>query len=425
MLKYKNIQFTLCLLAILSCLIPQVIYAYPIDGYASTGIRRLLRLERVVAGTIKDKPPIAGAMLPLDSIKLSLVSDLRAKKTYDEIFIQDPELAKGLNRLFPNLDESYSIAILDYSPDKPLRYASRQENKGFQPGSVGKLAVVTGLFNELERLYPDNYEKRIELLKNKQVKAGKWALPNIHTVPFFNPENDKLNKRLLIESDVFSLYEWVDHMLSVSSNGAASVVWREAILIEAFCENYENLTFEQGEAYFKEMDRQELSDLGIEVVNGPLRTLGITEEEWRLGTFFTRGGSDRVTPQGGSVGTPRALLKWLYSLEKGTVIDRKSSLEIKRLMYMTDRRIRYAANASLVNDAVYFKSGSLYQCRPEVGFTCAKYMGNKNNFMNSVAIVEKANGNKYMVALMTNVLKKNSNNDHNRLAGQIDKLIEG
>jgi hypothetical protein len=212
-------------------------------------------------------------------------------------------------------------------------------------------------------------------------------------------------------------------MVSVSSNGAASVVWREAILMEAFCENYKDLSFEEGEAYFKEVNRSSLSDFAVEIVNGPLRDIGISKEEWNLGTFFTRGGSERVVPQGGSIGTPKGLMKWLLMLESGNVVDTMSSLEMKRLLYMTDRRIRYASNSSLKNDAVYFKSGSLYQCRPEPDYVCEKYKGNKNNFMNSLAIIEKASGEKYLVTLMSNVLKRNSNNDHNSLAGKIDKLI--
>ena len=115
--------------------------------------------------------------------------------------------------------------------------------------------------------------------------------------------------------------------------------------------------------------------------------------------------------------------KFLIQIEQGNVIDEQSSLEMKRLMYMTDRRIRYAQAPSLKEAAVYFKSGSLYKCDRSKGETCGKYMGNVQNFMNSVAIVEHPNGKKYMVALMTNVLRKNSASDHMYLAGSIDKLI--
>ena len=49
----------------------------------------------------------------------------------------------------------------------------------------------------------------------------------------------------------FSLYEWTDHMLSVSNNGAAAVVWREAILMRVFGSQYPYLSEEQAEEYFK------------------------------------------------------------------------------------------------------------------------------------------------------------------------------
>ena len=36
----------------------------------------------------------------------------------------------------------------------------------------------------------------------------------------------------------------------------------------------------------KETERKVLTDLGNDVVNLPLRDLGITTDEWRLGSFF-------------------------------------------------------------------------------------------------------------------------------------------
>ena len=93
-------------------------------------------------------------------------------------------------------------------------------------------------------------------------------------------------------------------------------------------------------------------------------------------------------------------------------------------MYMTDRRIRYAQAPALKEAAVYFKSGSLYKCDRSNGQVCGKYMGNVQNFMNSVAIVEHPNKTTYMVVLMTNVLGKNSATDHMNLAANIDKLIK-
>jgi hypothetical protein len=399
-------------------------WAYPIDGFLLSGIRRLVRLQLILNGEIKDTPPIAGAQKSINDIKLNLYQTPKSD-SLEMLPEPDPALQKALNAMFPNMHESYSLTLMDISPDKPIRFAKRQETRGFQPGSVGKLAVITGLFCELETLFPDSFENRRELLKTRMVRAGGWAIYDEHTVPFYDPETGKFFKRQVQEKDVFSLFEWADHMLSVSNNGAASVVWREAILMRVFGQEYLTLTEEQAENYFKTTPKPMLSDIAIAVVNEPLRNLGITEDEWRLGLLFTRGASAYIPGKGGSIGSPQGLMKWMVALERGRILDPETSLEIKRLMYMTDRRIRYAASSSLTDAAVYFKSGSLYQCRPEEGYSCGKYKGNVTNFMNSVAIVEHGDSVIYMVALMTNVLKKNSNTDHNLLAGRIDKLLMG
>ncbi|MEZ4825264.1 MAG: serine hydrolase [Bacteroidia bacterium] len=402
---------------------PESLFAtgYPIDGYETTGIRRLKRLELVIMGEIKDAYPVPGAQKSICDIVLNL-SGSRGD-SLETLPVPDPQLQKALNSLFPSLNESYSISLLDITPGKPLRYAQRQQNRGFQPGSVGKLAVATGFFTELAKIYPDSFHTRQALMRTKIVRAGKWAIPNEHTVPFFNPDTKKFFKRTLVEADTFSLYEWLDHMLSVSSNGAASVVWREAMLMRVFSSHYPELTESEANEYFKNTPKDSLARLSIAVVNEPLRKLGITEDEWRLGRLFTNGGESFVPPMGGSIGTPFGLMKFLVAIERGRVVDDSTSLEIKRLMYMTDRRIRYASSSALKDAAVYFKSGSLYKCKEEEGFKCGKYMGNVNNYMNSVAIIEHPDGTTYMVTLMSNVLRKNSSNDHYALASRIDKLI--
>lgn len=395
---------------------------YPIDGYERTGIKRLKRLELIKNGEIKDAaalPP--GALKSYDEIELNLTA--RKEDSAMALMQVDDAFQKEINMLFRGLDKSYSLTVLDISDPNNVRYAERNETAGYQPGSVGKLAVLTGLFVQLANIYPDSFEKRTELLRNKSVKAGVWGLTDEHTVPIYNIEKNTLVKRQVVASDVFSLYEWADHMLSVSNNGAASIVWREVLLMAAFGAEYPNLTQEQTDAYFKETPKKELTDLSNDVVNLPLRDLGITAEEWRLGSFFTRGANTYVGDKGGSIGSPQGLMKFLVQLEQGKVVDEASSLEMKRLMYMTDRRIRYAQAPSLKEAAVYFKSGSLYKCDRSNGEACGKYMGNVTNFMNSVIIVEHPDNCRYMVVLMTNVLRKNSASDHMYLAGNIDKLI--
>jgi hypothetical protein len=211
-------------------------------------------------------------------------------------------------------------------------------------------------------------------------------------------------------------------MISASNNGAASIVWKEAILMSAFGLNYPP-TAEQEAAFFKNTSKTELKDIAMKVVNDPLRNMGITKEEFKLGSMFTRDAKAMVPGEGGTTASPYGLMKFLLAMERGKIVDPSSSLEIKRLMYSTDRRIRYAAATALSEAAVYFKSGSLYKCKPEEGFECGKYMGNVDNYMNSVVVVEQADGTVYMVTLMSNVLRKNSANDHFAIATSIDKIL--
>jgi hypothetical protein len=395
---------------------------YPIDGYEYTGIKRLKRLELIKSGELKDGtvlPP--GAMKSYMDIQLNLFS--RHGDSLSRFLEVDDVFQKEINALFSGMDKSYSLTVLDISDPSNTRYAERNIKAGYQPGSVGKIAVLNGLFFQLAKIYPDSFEDRIALLKNKSVKSGLWGLTDSHTVPIFNIETNKLLKRQVIASDVFTLFEWADHMMSVSNNGAASILWREVLLMQVFGKDYPALTEAQAEAYFKSTPRKEITDIGNDVVNLPLRDLGISSDEWRLGSFFTSGANNYVGDKGGSTGTAIGLMKFLILMEQGKIIDAKSSLEMKRLMYMTDRRIRYAQSPNLKEAAVYFKSGSLYKCDRSKGEACGKYMGNVTNYMNSVAIVEHPD-RCYMVVLMSNVLRKNSATDHMNLATRIDNVIK-
>lgn len=394
-------------------------FMYPIDGYDSTGIKRLYRLQKMEQDSITNKRIPNGAYLKLKDIKLNLLS--RKQDSLSTLLVEDKDFAQEIARITPG--GSYSLAVLDMTDPANLKYASHRENVGYQPGSVGKIAVLNGFFTELAKVYPDNFELRTGLMCNKRVKARYWGTGDHHTIPIYNIDQDKLTKRQVVASDEFSLYEWADHMVSVSNNGAASVLYRETMLLNAFGRDYADLTEEMAERYFEETDRDSLTSQANTVVNAPLRTLGITEDDWRLGGMFTRPAGKYVGREGGSIGTPKGLMKFLVALEQGNVIDQESSLEMKRLLYMTDRRIRYAQSNRLDEAAVYFKSGSFYKCDREKDPGCKDYAGNVFNYMNSVIIVEQPNGKKYIVCLMTNVLGKNSAGAHLYLATSIDKVI--
>jgi hypothetical protein len=153
---------------------------------------------------------------------------------------------------------------------------------------------------------------------------------------------------------------------------------------------------------------------------------GLSLDMLRQGSIFTETGKRIVPGPGESYGTARELMRYLLRMEQGRLVDVWSSREIKRLLYVTERRIRYASSPALADAAVYFKSGSLFQCAPEPGFTCRPYAGNVKNYMNSIAIIEYPAGERkvtYMVTLISNVLRKNSAAEHQALAARLQQLI--
>jgi hypothetical protein len=63
---------------------------------------------------------------------------------------------------------------------------------------------------------------------------------------------------------------------------------------------------------------------------------------------------------------------------------------------------------------------------PEEGFVCKKYHGNKRNYMNSLALIETPAGQDrlfYMVTVLSNVLRRNSAQDHRDLARAIHEQL--
>jgi len=393
--------------------------AYPIDGYAYTGIDRLLYQYKVHADSLKDSKLDPGALLMLEDIQLTL-SDKKVK--WPE---ESKSLKNKLNQIFSSLEPQYSISVMDISDATNLRYAGLRETTGYQPGSVAKIIAAMGLFDALHKVYGDDWESIHAVLHTKHVRGNEFVVYDHHTIPIYDRKKDSYINRKAQETDVFSLYEWLDHMFSKSNNGAASVVMREMLLVHILDDYYDCATQNEMDQTIKDAGKGTLGNITEDLTNCVLSSIGVEEDEYRLGGFFTDGAERYVSRQGGSIGTTMGLMKVMFALERGAIINTRISLEIKRLMYLTDRRIRYARSASLKKDAVYFKSGSLYSFKPEPGFVKKNYAGNRYNYMNSIAIVEKqdASKKKYMVALMSNVLRKNSVNEHYALAKKIDDMI--
>jgi len=393
--------------------------AYPLDGYESTGIYRLEAQREVQEGKRPGKKRPAGELLPLSQVKLRLLNqpDFRLPTP-------DPVLTEQVKKMLGSHVADYGIALLDLSDKAHPRYAEWNGNQHQNPGSVGKILVALALFQNLADIYPDDIEARRRVLRESIITADEFSVYDHHTVQIQNAATGAIIRRPIKQGDRASLYVYVDWMMSPSSNSAAGMVQKQLILLKHYGKAYP-VSPEEEARFFRETPRKELGEIFAEAIQSPVTRNGLDLDMLRQGSFFTHEGKKRV-PGTSSYATPRALMEFTVKMEQGKLVDEFSSLEIKRLLYITERRIRYASSGVLRDSAVYFKSGSLYSCVPEEGFVCKKYHGNKRNFMNSLAIVESPAGQDrlyYMVTVLSNVLRKNSAQDHRDLARAIQGML--
>lgn len=398
-------------------LLPSLVLAYPLDGEVYTGIARLEGYRLVQEGKARGRIQPSGGQLALKQVDLRLAGSALALPP------PDAEFSRQVANLLGAEADHYAVAVLDLSdPARPV-YAEHRADERFNPGSVGKLVVATAMFQVLADLYPDDIATRERVLRETQVMADGFIVHDSHVVPFW--DGHILTHRPLRQGDAASLWTFLDWMMSASSNAAASMVMREILLLAGLGRDYP-VGEAQIDAFFRTNSKAALSGLLGRTLRKGIERNGLDPQSLQQGGFFTSAGKARV-PGTSSSATPRELMRWLLALEEGRIVDAWSSREIKRLLYMTQRRIRYASSPALNNAAVYFKSGSLYRCQPEPGFVCRKYQGNVENLLNSVAIVEHPAGKRrlhYMVVINSNVLKKNSAVAHQTLGTGLQRLME-
>lgn len=415
MKKYLGLVFVLAIIGT-----TQTGYTYPLDGYDTTGIRRIEAARLAVLGQLKGRQQPPGALLPLEQVDLRLLDNATL-----ELPGPDPEFTAQVVALLGDNADRYGMAVLDLSDPSHPRLAVHRADHRQNVGSVGKIVAALAVFQALADIYPEDIDARVKILTDTVIIADAFIQHDHHKVRIWNVENKKLSHRALQLGDRGTLYEWLDWMLSASSNAAASTVMKHAMLLKHFGRDYP-VSSEAADRFFKETPKKELSALLTKTFLEPVTRNGLDLEQLRQGSFFTRSGKEKV-PGTSSYGTARELLRFVLRMEQGRLVDVFSSREIKRLLYMTERRIRYASSPALQDSAVYFKSGSLYSCKAEPGFVCKKYHGNVKNYMNSVAIVETPAGVKrlhYLATLISNVLYKNSAVDHQTLGTRIHKLID-
>ena len=414
-----NYVFRFIISLVLLC--PMLSMAWPIDGYPDTGIRRLEEQRMIAAGELKGTGQPAGGRWPTEAVDIRLTQqpDLRLPAANEAL------TGKLLELLGDDADR-YGIAVLDLSdPNQPI-YGEYRGDYRQNVGSVGKLLGAVGFFQGLSDTYTDDIAARETLLRNTVVTADRFSHSDHHTIRLFDIATRTLVRRPMKDGDTGNLWEYLDWTLSVSSNAAAAMTMRDAMLLRQFGPDYP-LPEAQITPFFDNTPAAEKTALFKQTFWEPVTRNGLSLDQIRQGSFFTREGKRLVAGGGLSYASARSLMQLLLQMEKGQLVDEWSSRALKRLLYMTERRIRYASSPALRDAAVYFKSGSLYSCQPEEGFKCGKYKGNKRNYMNSVAIVEADVGGKrlhYIVTLVSNVLRENSAVAHQTLGTRIHQLIK-
>lgn len=393
---------------------------YPLNDYQKTGISRLEGYRLAQEGAVHGIKLPSGALLGLDSITLRLADQPSFKLPEP-----DPQLTEKLRQILSSNLKSYGVSVLDLSDLNHIRYAEVNPDFNLSPGSVGKLIVALGLFQSLADLYPQDIEKRRALLKNTPIIADDFIISDHHTVPFWQVGDQAVVKRTLQQGDPGNLYTFVDWMLSNSNNSAASMVIKQLVLLKQYGRDYPRPLAEM-DRFLATTEQQTLSQRLLSALQDPITANGLDQERLRQGGFFTREGKRRI-PGTSSRATSRELMRFVVRMEQGQLVDSFSSLELKRLLYLTDRRIRYASSPALDSSAVYFKSGSYYRCKQEVNFTCKQYQGNIINILNSVAIVQTIDRSPplyYVVTIISNILYKNQALAHQLLATKIHRLME-
>ncbi|MBU1191643.1 MAG: serine hydrolase [Gammaproteobacteria bacterium] len=395
--------------------------AFPIDGYAETGIERLEGFRLAKEGKVAGNRLEPGAYLNSDQIQLRM--ELHPDFEFPAV---DAGLTRKIVAMLGPEAKHYSISVLDLSDAYHPVFAEHNPEVRRNPGSVGKLMVALAVFQTLADLYPDDIAARQRVLKDTKITADAFIRVDSHDVPFWRPDINRMPRRALRVGDTGNLWMYLDWAMSASSNAAASMVIKQLMLLKHFGTDYP-VSAEQEAAFFTDTKKKELGDILLDGLLTPVTDNGLDVDNLRQGSLFTAEGKRRV-PGTNSIATTRELMHYLLLMEQGKLVDPWSSLQIKKLMYMTQRRIRYASSPKLNDAAVYFKSGSLYRCKPEEGFVCKKYHGNVENLMNSVAIVESPAGEPqmfYMVTLTSNVLRKNSAVEHQTIATRLHVLLRG
>ena len=82
-------------------------------------------------------------------------------------------------------------------------------------------------------------------------------------------------------------------MLSVSSNAAGSMTWKQALLLQKFGARYPLPAAEEA-AFFRDTPKRDQFALALDSIESAFRASGLDNAKLRLGTFFTSNASRAI-----------------------------------------------------------------------------------------------------------------------------------
>ena len=193
--------------------------------------------------------------------------------------------------------QATDVAVLDLSDPAKPRYAEHNGTYRQNVGSVGKIVVALALFQALADTYPNDIAARQRVLKTAMVTADGFSQYDYHTVRMFNVETKGLTRRAIQVGDKATLWEFVDWMMSPSSNSAAGMVMREAMLLRQYGTAYP-VSEAEIKRFFGQTPKAELTALFEKTFSEPITRNGLDLQQLRQGSFFTATGKQIVPGAG-------------------------------------------------------------------------------------------------------------------------------
>ena len=249
----------------------QPLYGYPLDGEPYSRISRLEGYYRALQTPSGRDNLSEGALLSLDQ---AAPSCLNCPEHIPQV---DPSLQRELLDILGRYKRDISISLLDITRPESLRYAEHNAVNQFLPGSVGKVLVALAIFNELSLRYPNNLEKRRQLLRSRLLSADEIINSDSHEVPFWLPEKREVLLRPLVLGDTANLWTYLDWMLSASSNAAASMLMKEAVLFRHFQSRYPP-TASQEAKFFAAGNKSKLASLLSSSMSASVTAAGLNAQ---------------------------------------------------------------------------------------------------------------------------------------------------